>query len=106
MKTKKFPIHFNIFKITKYSYSFTIGFIVLFLIGFVYFLYSNVYQTLGYAKEVTGLKQKVTAVFLDVDKFDLIIKKIEAKTKAVPTDYTKVFNPFPKTQVNAIIPPK
>ena len=77
----KFPkikkIKIDPLRILRRSYPVTIIIVVVTLIIVAFFLYQNVYQTLSYAKIVTNLKQKVTSEYINMVRYEDIIKRFE-----------------------------
>ncbi|MFH1255377.1 MAG: hypothetical protein V1667_02835 [bacterium] len=56
------------------------------------FLYKNFYQTITQTKEILILKEKVAVDMVDMEKFNMIIKKLEEKTK--PGEFQNIISPF------------
>jgi len=83
-------------QLVRYGYGLTIIIIILVLVWLMYFLYCNVYQTLGQAEIVTQLKQKVLEEDLQQDKFNLVVEKLKAKQQAATSTPPLTGNPFKK----------
>ncbi len=56
------------------------------------FLYKNFYQTITQTKEILILKEKVAVDMVDMEKFNIIMKKLEEKTK--PGEFQNIISPF------------
>lgn len=56
------------------------------------FLYKNFYQAITQTKEILILRQKVAVETVDLEKFNIIMNKLEEKTK--PREFKNVKNPF------------
>lgn len=70
-----------------------IVFITLTILIFIsLFLYKNFYQTITQTKEIIILREKVAVDTVDIEKFDIIIKKLEEKTAA--DELTNINSPF------------
>ncbi len=82
---KKLKLKYN-FKLTprkiiQLSY---VGIIIISIIILFYlflFLYNNFYQTITQTEEIMKLREKVIVRTINIDKFNEVIKKIEAKIK-------------------------
>lgn len=65
-----------------YFYSSIVIIGVIILIFATLFLYKNFYQTITRSEEILVLRREVAAEDIDMNKFDEIVKKIEAKIQS------------------------
>lgn len=77
----------------KYNFKFTprkiikLFYIVIIIIGIIIliylssFLYTNLYQAITQTEKIIHLQKKVVVQIININKFNKVIKKIEAKTK-------------------------
>lgn len=56
------------------------------------FLYKNFYQAITQTKEILILREKVAVETVNLEKFNIIMNKLEEKTK--PREFKNVKNPF------------
>ena len=97
MKLKiKFKIEFK--SVAKYLYFAAIFLFFLSLSLVIYFLYQNFYQTILGSEEILILKQQIAPESFDIEKFNQIIEKMEAKQEEKETDWNKIGNIFKRGQ--------
>jgi len=65
-----------------YFYSSIVIIGVIILIFATLFLYKNFYQTITRSREILVLRREVASEDIDMNKFDEIVKKIEAKIQS------------------------
>lgn len=56
------------------------------------FLYKNFYQTITQTKEILILKEKVAVDMVNMEKFNIIMDKLEKKTQ--PAEFKNIISPF------------
>lgn len=79
-------------KLSGIAAAFIISVTLIVLIFISLFLYKNFYQTITQAKEILILKEKVAIDMVDMEKFNIIMDKLEEKTK--PAEFKNIISPF------------
>jgi len=93
IKAKK-PIKLTPKKISYFLTACLIGLIILIMTCVSGFLYKNFYQMITQADEIIILREKVALDTISLEKFNLIIGKLESKT--APKESIAVTDPFKK----------
>lgn len=83
----------NIFSLARYIYPISISLGTVLTLAVMYFLYLNVYKTIGQAEIVTNLKGKVAEEQLNESRFSQIIEKIKSKSSRAKDRYDQLKDP-------------
>jgi hypothetical protein len=71
----------SINKLYKYFYLIILFFSFFVFVLIIFFLFNNFYKVITQTEEVLILKKEVAIEDINIDEFDSVIKKFEAKTK-------------------------
>jgi len=69
--------------------------IIFIVMGFlIWFLYSNIYQTITHSKKIVILKAEISPYSVNVDNFNQVLEKIENKKSQTINEWSSEENPF------------
>lgn len=88
----KKPIKLTPKKISNWTTTIIIATTIIIMICISLFLYKNFYQTITQTKEIIILREKVALDTINMEKFNIIMKKLTEKTKT--EESSNIISPF------------